>query len=131
MVTEVCLLVGADGTMLWREVSGNPSALPDSPGRWAAIWRLRDRLAEIAHTHPHGPLAFSTEDLTTMAAIDAALGRPLRYAVVTPASMLRREPSGVIRVENAEPAWVADLRAGCATEEPTEEPTALEERWPS
>jgi len=108
---EACFLLDDDGTVLWREESASPVALPDSRARWHAIWRHRDRLAEIAHSHPYGPLAFSAEDLTTMAAIDAALGRPLRYAVVTATAVLRRAPGGPALVHTDEPAWVAQLRA--------------------
>ena len=107
---EACFLLDADGTVLWREESASPVALPDSRTRWHAIWRYRDRLAEIAHSHPHGPVAFSAEDHTTMAAIDAALGRPLRYAVVTATAVLRRAPGGAELVDTDEPPWAAQLR---------------------
>jgi proteasome lid subunit RPN8/RPN11 len=107
---EVCLLIAADGTVLWCDESASPSALPDSQARWHAIWRHRDRLAEIVHTHPGGLLAFSATDTTTMAAIDAALGRPLRYAVVTGTAVLRREPDGAITVLDHEPPWAERLR---------------------
>jgi hypothetical protein len=46
-----------------------------------------------------------------MDALDAALGRPLGYAVATREYLLRRRPDGRTLVENDEPAWVADLRA--------------------
>jgi hypothetical protein len=110
-LTEVCFLLDADGAVLWRDASGDPAALPDSRERWTAIWTLRAALAEVAHSHPHGPLAFSAQDLSTMEAVDAALGRRLAYAVVTPDNLLRRRPDGRTLVEEIEPAWVADLRA--------------------
>jgi hypothetical protein len=68
-------------------------------------------LAEVAHSHPGGPLAFSATDLSTMDAVDAALGRRLGYAVVTPENLLRRRPDGTTLIEHDEPSWVADLRA--------------------
>ncbi|GAA0936628.1 hypothetical protein [Virgisporangium aurantiacum] len=110
LVTEVCFLLDAEGTVLWRDSSGDPSALPDSRERWSAIWACRDALAEVAHSHPRGPLAFSATDLSTMDAVDAALGRPLGYAVVTPENLLRRRPDGTTLIEDVEPAWVLDLR---------------------
>jgi hypothetical protein len=110
MLTEVCFLLDAAGTVLWHDVSGDPAALPDSRDRWTAIWAHREVLVEVAHSHPRGPLAFSATDLSTMDALDAALGRPLAYAVVTPENLLRRRPNGHILIDNDEPAWVGELR---------------------
>jgi hypothetical protein len=93
LIVEACFLIGRDGSLLWADRSASAVALPDSRARWEAIWRHRDRLAEIAHSHPSGGLRFSAEDETTMAALDDALGRPLRYSVVTASGMLTREPS--------------------------------------
>jgi hypothetical protein len=107
---EVCFLVGADETVLWSD-RGTAGALPDSTERWQAIWRHRDELAVIAHTHPGGLLAFSEEDRTTMAAIDDALGRSMRYAVVTDRAVLYRDPDGSVRVAAQEPGWAPLLRA--------------------
>jgi hypothetical protein len=109
IVREVCFLVGEDGQVLWSDVGTSPTALPDSPARWQAIWRLRQRLAEIAHSHPVGPLAFSAEDETTMAALAAALGRAPRFSVVAPGGMVARVGGADVRVAD-EPKWAADLR---------------------
>jgi hypothetical protein len=108
MMREVCFLVGADGQVLWSD-AGSATALPDSPARWQAIWQLRDQLVEIAHSHPIGPLAFSTEDETTMAALTAALGRALRFTVVAPGGMVTRVGGLDVRAAN-EPTWAAELR---------------------
>ncbi len=115
-LTEVCFLLDAEGVVLWRDSSGDPSALPDSRERWTAIWAHREVLAEVAHSHPRGPSAFSATDLSTMDALDAALGRPLAYAVVTPENLLRRRPDGRTLIEEHEPAWVADLREASGLE---------------
>src|SRR5262249_28181109 len=88
---------------------GSVTALPDSPARWQAIWRLRDQLVEIAHSHPLGPLGFSTEDETTMAALMKALGRPLRFSVLAPSGMVARVNGREVRVPS-EPMWAAELR---------------------
>jgi hypothetical protein len=106
---EVLFLLGADGSVLWSDV-GTASALPDSRARWEAIWERRSVLAAIAHSHPRGPLAFSSEDATTMEAIDAALGRPLQYVVVAPRGVRARQ-AGVDTDVGREAAWVAALRA--------------------
>lgn len=107
---EVCVLIGRDGVVLWSEASDSPVALPDSRERWEAIWRLRGELEEIAHSHPVGPLGFSTEDETTMEALTVALGRPLRFSVVAPDGMVVREHGRDLRITE-EPAWAPRLRA--------------------
>lgn len=107
---EVCLLIGRDGTVLWSDASDSPVALPDSRARWETIWRLRDELEEIAHSHPVGPLAFSAEDETTMEALTLALGRPVRFSVVAPDGMVVREHRGQ-RLVIEEPDWARRLRA--------------------
>ena len=68
-------MIGDDGQVLWSDAGVSPVALADSRARWEAIWRLREQLVEIAHSHPVGPLAFSQEDETTMAALARALAR--------------------------------------------------------
>ncbi|WP_375771553.1 hypothetical protein NR798_11865 [Archangium gephyra] len=107
---EVCLLIGQGGTVLWSDASDSPVWLPDSRARWEAIWRLRGELEEIAHSHPVGPLGFSTEDETTMAALTEALGRPVRFSVVAPDGMVVREDGKDVRVTE-EPGWTGRLRA--------------------
>jgi len=107
---EVCYLIAKDGRVLWSDASASPVALPDSSARWRAIWQLRDQLAEIAHSHPIGPLAFSAEDESTMSAVNAALGRVLRFSIVAPSGMLARVEAQNVHVE-PEPPWAATLRA--------------------
>ncbi len=108
-VREVCYLIGANGEVLWRD-SGTASALPDSRGRWEAIWTRRSELFEIAHTHPAGPLNFSNEDRTTMQALWAALGPGVAFSVVTPTAMIRMSASGDIERVSEEPGWVKAIR---------------------
>src|SRR3954470_22476208 len=86
---EVLLLIGEDDVVLWSDASDSPVALPDSRTRWEAIWSRRDRIVEIAHSHPVGPQAFSREDETTMTALVSALGRPILFSVVAPHGMVR------------------------------------------
>jgi hypothetical protein len=106
---EVFFIIGKQDVVLWSDASTSPVVLPDSRARWEAIWRLRDELAEIAHSHPAGPAAFSDEDESTMAAIDSALGRAVRYSVVAPRATIVRERGGTFRME-PEPPWAAALR---------------------
>jgi hypothetical protein len=123
VVTEVCFLVGEGGVVLWADRSGDPAGLPDSRARWEAIWRHRAQLAEIAHSHPRGPLAFSPEDTSTRVAVDAALGRPLVWSVVTADGMLRARLGREAALEPEEPWWVDLLRVASGV-------TRKEEPWP-
>ncbi len=116
MLREVCFLIGESDAVLWSDASQSPTALPDSRTRWEAIWSRRDRIVEIAHTHPLGGAKFSLEDETTMAALDVALGRRLRYAVVTPTQLLRRIPDEHAEqpddhIVEAEPWWTSLIRS--------------------
>ncbi|MBL9021307.1 MAG: Mov34/MPN/PAD-1 family protein [Myxococcales bacterium] len=108
-VREVFFLIGEGGAVLHRDDGESASHIADSRARWEAIWENRDQLVELAHSHPAGPLAFSHEDETTMAALASALGKPLVFSVVTPGGMLRRQGGADERVES-EPGWADDLR---------------------
>jgi len=106
---EVCFLIGRGGAILWSDASNSAVLLPDSRARWEAIWERRAELEEIAHSHPLGPRAFSSEDETTMEALTSALGRPLRFSVVAPEGMIARQEGRNVRV-GEEPWWAALLR---------------------
>jgi hypothetical protein len=106
---EVCFLIGQNGEVLWDDASDSPVALHDSRTRWLAIWERRAQLAEIAHSHPIGPLGFSEEDRTTMIALRSALGQQLRFSVVAPNGVVADTGTEQIRVE-PEPLWAARLR---------------------
>ena len=108
---EVFFVIGRSGAVLWSDVGVSAAALPDTRERWNAIWRLRDEIEELAHSHPIGPLAFSHEDETTMQALGAGLGRVLCFSVVAPVGTVRRQ-NGVdvyVRLEE-EPWWASLLR---------------------
>ena len=107
---EVVFLIDDSGAVYHRDDGDGPTHIPDARSRWEVIWESRDRLREIAHSHPVGPLAFSNEDETTMSALESALGRAVIFSVVAPGGMLRRENGRTTRVE-IEPAWAAELRA--------------------
>ena len=108
MKREVFFLIGADGVVLWSDASDSPLALPDSRARWEAIWSRREDLHELAHSHPVGPDAFSNEDLTTMRALDDALGKRLRFSLVTPGGyFVRDEQDDAAR--GTAPDWAVEL----------------------
>jgi hypothetical protein len=136
---EVFLLIGRGGAILWSDASSSPVWLPDSRARWEAIWRHRDELEEIVHSHPVGPRGFSGEDETTMAALCAALGRRPRFSVVAPGGLYRRDyppadadgnwppPSDALVAPAAEPFWAGLLRlASGMTAQPCEPDSATD-----
>ena len=106
---EVFFLIGKGGAVLWSDASTSPSRLPDSRSRWQAIWAHREELEELSHSHPNGPLAFSAEDETTMAALNSALGKQLRFSVVAPSGVVAKSGETIERVES-EPWWAELLR---------------------
>ena len=106
---EVCFLIGRGDTVLYADASNSPAALPDSRARWEAIWRHRDELEAIVHSHPVGPAAFSAEDESTMAAVDSALGKPMRYCVVAPRVTIVRIATATEQL-HPEPWWAGLLR---------------------
>jgi hypothetical protein len=106
---EVFFLIGAGGELLYQDAGTSPAAIPDSRARWEAIWEHRERIEELAHSHPVGPLGFSAEDESTMEALESALGRRLCFSIVAPGGMIRRQ-DGKDDIVRSEPAWAAALR---------------------
>lgn len=104
---EACFVLCGDAVV--RISIGSRSSIPDSRKRWQAIWDNRAELTEIAHTHPGGLLRFSEEDLTTMQAVEAALGKPLHWSIVTREGFLSRF-NGEDRMRDDEPWWLPVLR---------------------
>lgn len=105
---EIFFLVDAAGQVLWQDTADSPLALPDSRARWEAIWRHREGLFELSHSHPLGPDTFSDEDRTTMDALELALGRRLRFSLVTPGGYFVRGDDGAVTRAPA-PAWATTL----------------------
>jgi hypothetical protein len=105
---EVFLLIGRKDAVLWSDASTSPMALPDSRARWEALWRHREELELIVHSHPLGPHAFSAEDESTMAAVEAALGKRLAWAVLSPTGLLVRR-DGVDATATDLPWWASLL----------------------
>lgn len=83
---EVALVVDHGGkTLRWHLPPGRSGGyVPDSHDLWEFIWTNRDHIGGVAHTHPwNGEAGPSHTDVTTFAAIEAALGRRLVWPVVT------------------------------------------------
>ncbi|WP_224248797.1 hypothetical protein [Hyalangium gracile] len=118
MRREVCFLIDGEGRILWSDASTSPVSLPDSRARWEAIWSRRAQLAEISHSHPVGPLAFSHEDETTMEALIVALGTRPRFSVVAPDGMIVRDRDGQEARVAEEPWWTQLLRLASGMAQP-------------
>lgn len=117
---EVFFVIGRSGAVLWSDVGPSAAALPDRRERWDAIWRLRDDIEELAHSHPAGPLGFSHEDETTMQALIAALGRAVRFSVVAPhGTVVRQNGEDVVVSLEQEPWWASLLRRASGMSEET------------
>jgi hypothetical protein len=100
-------------------------SLPDSRALWDVLWEHRNRISGFAHSHPGraapGP---SREDVTTFAAIEAALGRRLDWWISSEDALVRVRWAGPgvhayrTSIIAEEPGWVGVLRAvSCDLEE--------------
>ena len=104
---EVCFLLVADKIL--RIYFGSATKIPDSRERWETIWNYRHEITEIAHSHPGNFLDFSSEDLTTMEAVEAGTGKALKWTIVTKTGFLTREASKDFLREDS-PWWLEVLR---------------------
>ena len=83
---EVAMVFDSRGEpFFWHLPPGRSGgAIPDSRDLWEVLWEHRDDLGGIAHTHPwYGESGPSNTDVTTFAAVEAALGKRLLWLVVT------------------------------------------------
>jgi hypothetical protein len=83
---ETAVAVDRSGLPLyWHCPMGRSSAfLPDSRTLWDVMWTHRGSLLGVAHTHPgSGPTRPSWTDLTTFAAVEAALGKRLIWWIAS------------------------------------------------
>lgn len=86
MSIETGVLVDLDGEpIFWHQPQGrNVGYLPDSRELWDVIWENREAISGFAHSHPgSGVPGPSEEDVTTFAAVEAALGRRLTWWITS------------------------------------------------
>jgi proteasome lid subunit RPN8/RPN11 len=116
---EAGALIDLEGKVIhWHTPAARSSiSLPDSRDLWDIIWTQRDSVLGFAHTHPGaGRPGPSMTDITTFAAVEAALGRRLAWWILSKDSAIELEWFGPHRhayreVEmRPEPAWAKDLR---------------------
>ena len=83
---EAAVLLDLNGKPLyWHVPSGRSGgSLPDSRDLWDVIWENRNNISGLAHSHPGSGLPGpSYTDVTTFAAIEAALGRRLDWYIIS------------------------------------------------
>jgi hypothetical protein len=83
---EAGVLLGLDNSPLFWHTPNQRSggALPDSRDLWEVIWENRAIVTGFAHTHPgSGIPGPSYTDITTFAAIEAALGKHLNWFILS------------------------------------------------
>src|SRR5262245_24008882 len=105
---EVCFLLVNDKIL--RVYFGSAAKIPDNQDRWNVIWQHRDEITEIVHSHPGEFLDFSSEDLTTMEAIEAGTGKTFTWSIVTKSGYLSRK-DGKDAERDDSPWWLALIRA--------------------
>jgi len=83
---EVAVLLNKYGVPLewWSPQNAHIGAIPDSKNLWDLIWKHREQLGGIGHTHPFtGPSWPSQTDVTTFSAIERGLGKRLIWPIIT------------------------------------------------
>lgn len=97
MSMETAVVVNSSGQAIyWHLPEGRSVAyLPDSRNLWDIIWENREDLSGIAHSHPGGGTPGpSHEDVTTFAAIEAALGKRLTWWIMSHDQLVLLEWAG-------------------------------------
>lgn len=121
MTIEAGAVIGEERQVLhWHLPAGRTGgSLPDSRELWDVLWKNRATLRGVAHSHPGSGLPGpSQEDVTTFAAVEAALGRRLCWWITSEDTLVafhwvgpdRHDYKGFIIQNTAEPAWVRELR---------------------
>lgn len=83
---EAGVLLGVDNKPIYWHCPNlrNVGSLPDSRELWDVIWENRNQITGFAHTHPgSGVPGPSHTDITTFAAIEAALGKRLNWFILS------------------------------------------------
>jgi len=104
---EVCFILVQDKIL--RAYFGSATRIPDERQRWEIIWRHREEITEIAHSHPGEFLDFSSEDLTTMEAVEAGTGKVFTWSIVTKGGFLSRKAEQDHQRDDS-PWWLGLMR---------------------
>jgi len=114
---EAGVLLDFQGRPLYWHLPPNRTggSLPDSRDLWEVFWENRHQLSGFAHSHPMGMACPSHMDLTTFAAIEAALGRRLDWWIITPDHLVLTRWMGKDELSykslpvSQRPEWFAEL----------------------
>jgi hypothetical protein len=121
---EACVVLDRNGQPFHWHLPGDRKAceIPDSRSLWSVLWENRERLGGVAHSHPWpGVPAPSQTDVTTFAAIEAALGKRLnwwivstdKYVLVHYVQTKIKDPYSYVSSEIpwvTQPEWIEELR---------------------
>ena len=116
---EAGVVVDKEGfPMHWHLPPGRTAgSIPDTRSLWDQIWENRSQVLGFAHSHPGGGIPEpSWTDLTTFAAIEAALGRRLMWWITSSDHVIRAEWCGPEKTDYGfwttvyEPVWAQELR---------------------
>lgn len=91
MTMEAGVLIGLDKEPIYWHLPEDRSFafLPDSRKLWDIIWENRKNTLGFAHSHPgDGIPGPSYEDITTFAAVEAALGKRLIWWITSSDSLV-------------------------------------------
>ncbi len=86
MSIEAGVVIDNEGQALfWHEPQNRTGgSLPDSSTPWDVLWNNRDNISGFAHSHPgYGMPSPSYTDITTFAAVEAALGKRLLWPIIS------------------------------------------------
>lgn len=117
-MVEAGAVVGEDGNVVfWHIPDGrHGGAIPDSRTLWDVLWEGRKSIQGFAHSHPgNGVPGPSHTDVTTFAAVEAALGRRLTWWIVSADKVAEVRWTGPDKLSYRgysvrSPAWTAKLR---------------------
>ena len=104
---EVCFILVEEKIL--RAYFGSATRIPDNRERWETIWRHRNEITEIVHSHPGEFLDFSHEDLTTMEAVEAGTAKHFTWSIVTRRGFISRSNGSDARREDS-PWWLDLMR---------------------
>ena len=116
---EAGVVLSLEGSPLyWHVPEGRTvGSLPDSRRLWEVLWHRRRDISGFAHSHPGATVVRPSHvDLTSFAAIEAAIGRRLVWPIVGARSMVRVRWGGPGRLDYRwllaprEPVWTGELR---------------------
>jgi hypothetical protein len=120
MIETGCVISTSDDVLYWHEPPARTDgSLPDSSRLWQVLWDVfKDgTLLGFAHSHPgNGVPGPSYTDVTTFAAIEAALGTRIYWWITSDTHVVRLEWEGpgkltyTSTIVDEAPSWVDELR---------------------